>query len=129
MNKDEILAKSRSENNSEYEQNTYKVAGSLARIIGGLVCAGLLLLSGRFFLRRLYRVLLLRDGHIFRCPRCRFKPTGISHVPVHSRIAGKAGQPLLLTVRAVRKLIVASDAHCRAVVILRSAKYTSFHDD
>ena len=42
MNKDEILAKSRSENNSEYEQNTYKVAGSLARIIGGLVCAGLL---------------------------------------------------------------------------------------
>jgi hypothetical protein len=101
----------------------------LERFLVRLVCAGLLLLSGRFFLRRLYSVLLLRDGHIFRYPRCRFKPAGISPVPVHSRIAGKAGQPLLFTVRTVRKLIVASDAHCRAVVILRSAKYTSFHDD
>lgn len=45
MNKDEILAKSRSEKNSEYEQNAYKFAGSLARIIGGLVCAALLIVE------------------------------------------------------------------------------------
>ncbi len=43
MNKDEILAKSRSENNSEYEQNTYKYAGSIARIAGVILCAVLLL--------------------------------------------------------------------------------------
>lgn len=43
MNKEEILSKSRSENNSEYEQNTYKVAGSLARIVGVILCAVLLL--------------------------------------------------------------------------------------
>lgn len=42
MNKEEILAKSRSENNSEYEQNTYKYAGSIARIAGGILCAVLL---------------------------------------------------------------------------------------
>ena len=43
MNKEEILAKSRKENNSEYEQNTYKFAGSIARIVGGMLCAVLLI--------------------------------------------------------------------------------------
>lgn len=43
MNREEILAKSRKENNSEYEQNTYKLAGSIARIVGGLLCAVLLI--------------------------------------------------------------------------------------
>ena len=42
MNKEEILAMSRKENNSEYEKDNYKIAGSLARIIGGLLCAVLL---------------------------------------------------------------------------------------
>ncbi|MDO4862553.1 MAG: DUF6442 family protein [Ruminococcus sp.] len=43
MNREEILAKSRKENNSEYEQNTYKIAGSIARIVGGMLCAVLLI--------------------------------------------------------------------------------------
>ena len=72
MNKDEILAKSRSENNSEYEQNTYKVAGSLARIIGGLVCAGLLVaeqfITGHFncgYWLIFCVMQVVHDGYIF----------------------------------------------------------------
>ena len=72
MNKDEILAKSRSENNSEYEQNTYKYAGSIARIAGGMLCAVLLVceqfITGHFncgyFL--IYCVMqLIHDGYVF----------------------------------------------------------------
>ena len=47
MNREEILAKSRSENNTEFEKETYKYAGSIARIIGGLLC-GLLLVVEQF---------------------------------------------------------------------------------
>lgn len=72
MNKDEILAKSRNENNSEYEQNTYKFAGSIARIAGGMLCALLLIceqfITGHFncgyFL--IYCVMqLIHDGYVF----------------------------------------------------------------
>ena len=72
MNKDEILAKSRGENNSEYEQNTYKVAGSLARIIGGMVCAALLVaeqfVTGHFncgYWLIFCFMQIVHDGYIF----------------------------------------------------------------
>lgn len=45
MNRNEILEKSRSEHNSEYEKHIYDSAGSIAYILGGLACAVLLLVE------------------------------------------------------------------------------------
>ena len=72
MNKEEILAKSRKENNSEYEQNTYKLAGSIARIVGGMLCAVLLIaeqfITGHFncgYYLIFCVMQLIHDGYIF----------------------------------------------------------------
>ena len=72
MNREEILAKSRKENNSEYEQNTYKLAGSIARIVGGMLCAVLLIaeqfITGHFncgYYLIFCVMQLIHDGYIF----------------------------------------------------------------
>ena len=72
MNREEILAKSRKENNSEYEQNTYKFAGRIARIVGGMLCAVLLIaeqfITGHFncgYYLIFCVMQLVHDGYIF----------------------------------------------------------------